>query len=154
MQGWIIFSFPLDQESRKTGAGSRWEVWGAGCCSCHAYAVQRPPGDVGRSSAGALGLTSGSPLYYIAVQEGACCGLPKSSSSRSLSIKTRKRQFPWQWFREFRGEPHHSGGLLRDSGHEAWLWGKRTNYISDECRLLFWLEEKRRGLQEYLFGLF
>lgn len=80
-----------------------------------------PPGDVGGSSAGALGLTSGSPLYYIAVQEGACCGLPKSSSSRSLSIKTRKRQFPWQWFREFRGEPHHSGGLLRDSGHEAWL---------------------------------
>lgn len=84
-------------------------------------------------------------------RRGRVWGCPKVVLLEALSNKTRKRQFSWQWLREFRWEPHHSGGLFKDLGHKAWPWRKRTNCVSDECHLLSWLEEKRKASKSISF---
>lgn len=158
MQGWTIFSFPLDQEPKKTGAGSRWELWWAECCYAILILLNGPTGmwvkEIRGPSANE-GLIS--VIYSVSTEKGHGVECLHAVLPEALSIKTRKRQFPWQWLRVVRGatlpvvcveiqdawtmwEP-----FFRDLGHTVWPWRERTNYVSDKCSLLFWLEEKRRG---------
>lgn len=62
----------------------------------------------------------------------------------ALSVKTRKRQFPWQCLRELRGEPHLSGGLFRDPGIQLGLKGRRLIIAPTSAVCPF--GQRRRGV--------
>lgn len=166
MQGWIISSFALDHKPKKTGAGSRWELCWAGCCYTMLILLNGPMGmwKEWRGPSANEGLIS--IIYSRSAEKGHGVECLQAVLLEALSIKTRKRQFPWQWLRVLRGaaslvvcldiqdtwtmrEP-----FFRDLGQTVWLGRERTNYISDKCSLHFWLEEKKGGPKEYLFELF
>ena len=165
MQGWLIFSFSLDQEPKKTGAGSRWELWWAGCCYAMLILLNSPTGmwveEMGGPS-GNEGLISnmqqvcreGEVVWsaYKQFSQKPFQSRPERGSFHGsgweLWVEPRHWLFVWSQDARTMREP-----VFRDLGHTVWPWRERTNCGSDKCSLLFWLEEKR-GPKEYLFELF
>ena len=98
---------------------------------------------------GALQVTRGSSLICSrSTEKGSGVECLQAVFPEALSIKTSKRQFPWQWLRVVSGatslvvcvesqdartmrEP-----IFRDLGRTVWPWRERTNCVSDMLGVL------------------